>query len=263
VTQFLIVEKNFSKAACYYHKHALAQKYTAEILLDICVNRVDCTSPPKSILEIGCGTGFMTSLLFKQFPNANFTIADISSEMLASCKQNTASLRKELGIKAVFKKLNIENKLPPSSFDLIISSLTFQWIEKLGLLMSNLANILNKNGVLLFSTLTDKTFLNLKLIFEDEKLPYPGPLLYSPDSIIKSCDSFTNIHSQKKVYTEHFSSLFSCLKHIQKTGAGNATGTYTNPGKLKNILNKYSKPFDLNYHILFISANSNGDLKCT
>jgi hypothetical protein len=124
--------------------------------------------------------------------------------------------------------------------------------------MSNLSHILSDKGMLVFSTLTEKTFMNLKQIFNEERIVFPGPTLFPSGSIIKSCEAFADIQCDEVVYTEHFSSLFNCLKHIQKTGAGNASGVYTNPVKLKNILKKYPDSFDLNYHILFISAKKMG-----
>ena len=41
---------------------------------------------PKNILEIGCGTGNLTKLILKNFPDANIHIVDISKKMIDNCK---------------------------------------------------------------------------------------------------------------------------------------------------------------------------------
>jgi malonyl-CoA O-methyltransferase len=260
VTECLIVEKNFSKAAGYYHKNALAQKYAAEVLADICSDFFTGSASPETVLEVGCGTGFLTSKLFQLYHKSEFIIADLSADMLNACKVNTELIRKKFDINAEFKKLNIENQVPAGKYDLIISSLTFQWIEDFESLIIKLTDSLSDNGILLFSTLTDKTFAGLKKIFESENVAYPGPELFPGTDIHAICSRYGTVRASEKVFTEHFQSLLDALRHIKKTGAGNASGVYTNPGVLKRILKYYSGPFDIDYHIFFAAVRKFGDL---
>ncbi len=44
------------------------------------------------ILEIGCGTGHNLALLARAFPNAQLTGLDVSGDMIAKARQNTAAL---------------------------------------------------------------------------------------------------------------------------------------------------------------------------
>lgn len=47
---------------------------------------------PESILDLGCGPGDMSSRLYSQFPNSNFTFLDGSEFMLDHCKKRMESL---------------------------------------------------------------------------------------------------------------------------------------------------------------------------
>ncbi|MBZ0326116.1 MAG: class I SAM-dependent methyltransferase [Altibacter sp.] len=42
---------------------------------------------PKTILDLGCGNGNVTSLLTETFPDSKYTLLDASPEMIALCKQ--------------------------------------------------------------------------------------------------------------------------------------------------------------------------------
>jgi len=259
VTESLIVEKNFSKAAEYYHFNASAQKFAAKTVHLIAERRIKYPKAEISILEIGCGTGFLTSHLFKSFHNADFSIMDISSEMLDNCKKNTAEIRDELNIKAKFYKLDAEKHLPNQNFDLIVSSLTFQWIENLQKFMIKIGKLLNHKGVLAFSTLREGTFAQLKNVFDNENFIYPGPAMHSVEYIVKSCKFLDNLNFVEESFIETFDSPIECLRHIQKTGAGNASGQYMKTGQLKKIILNLTKPFELEYKMLFVSAEKTVD----
>jgi malonyl-CoA O-methyltransferase len=253
VTESFIVEKNFSKASEYYHLNALTQKKTAEHLLDI-IKSNSIERKSLSILEMGCGTGFLSSGLFSSFPNAQFTISDLSEKMLYASKLNTQSLREQLKINAQFIQLNIETDPLPDSYDIITASLAFQWVEDLDKLLEKLKFFLKPNGFLCFSTLTNETFKKLKIIFQNENIPYPGPQLLTEQNITEIClKYFSNPYFHKEALFEEFENLKECLRHINHTGAGNATGAYLSPGKLKKILNLCNHKIDINYDVLYAS----------
>ena len=98
------------------------------------------------ILDLGAGTGLLTKRLYDKYPNANYTLVDISEQMLEVARKRFAGL-------ANFKYLisDYSKDLPRGKFDLITSALSFHHIEnedKL-LLYSNIYNSLEDNGCLL------------------------------------------------------------------------------------------------------------------
>ena len=251
VTESLIVEKNFSKASNYYHLNAVTQKKTANKLLNITKN-ITLNTTAKDILEIGCGTGFLTEGLFNSFQEAQFTITDISEKMLKATEHNTKNSRIKFNINADFIKTDITKSNFMGNYDLITSSLVFQWIPNLNELVFNLKSILKPNGFLCFATLSDSTFKNLKDIFIKEKISYPGPLLFSENQIKNTClNYFPNATFQNDTFFEEFTNIKDCLKHINKTGAGNATGSMLPPGILKNLFLSYNENITINYDIVY------------
>ncbi len=74
---------------------------------------------PAVILELGCGTGNLTSLLVERFPKAQIKAADISSENIKLCKDRKISSRIEF-FKSDFRSLNILR----DTIDLIVSSIS-------------------------------------------------------------------------------------------------------------------------------------------
>ena len=70
---------SFDKKASSYDKYSLIQDEVAQRLCDRLSN---ITIKPVSILDIGCGTGYLSDMLFKLYPHANITCLDISLNML-------------------------------------------------------------------------------------------------------------------------------------------------------------------------------------
>lgn len=162
MTNSSIVEKNFSRDPDYYHLHAETQLYVADQLAKIISSQV---INPQSVLEIGCGTGFLSDKLFSLFPNAEFTICDISPTMLQFCEKQTRELREQQNITAKFTENDISAVCPEGGYDLIVSSLAFQWVQNLAAVSEQLKNHLNPGGKLIFSTLSEGTFAEVKHAF--------------------------------------------------------------------------------------------------
>jgi malonyl-CoA O-methyltransferase len=82
----LAIQQTFSRAALSYDRSASVQAKVAELLLEkLLVNSNSLISGP--VVEIGCGTGLVSSRLVKQFPERDFVFSDLSDSMLSSCRQ--------------------------------------------------------------------------------------------------------------------------------------------------------------------------------
>lgn len=116
-----IIAQNFSKAAKSYDNYAIFQQHMAQKLVD------NIHYPPSTILDIGCGTGYVSWLLRKKFPNCQNILIDISAEMLKYAQKNLdaqayyicCSADDILQITDICKKHNVS---------LIVSNLCIQWI---------------------------------------------------------------------------------------------------------------------------------------
>lgn len=243
-----IVEKNFSRDPVYYHKHAGTQRCVAEKLAGLIPDQ-----PFKNILEIGCGTGFLTRQLLQKYPMANFTVTDLSKSMLDFCQQQTLETCKQQQIAAKFAVNDISNTCPQGQFDLIISSLAFQWIRDLEAIVKQLKSSLLPGGMLIFSTLSQGTFASIKQIFAAQQIAFPGPELLTKDEIKQIFGHFGKVQVSEEELTENFDSILMFLRHIQGTGAGNASGKLLSAKDLKKILQNSDK-ICAEFHITYVWA---------
>ncbi len=141
----------FDAAAASYDEHAPVQRTTAVRLAER-IAALPLPARPR-ILEIGCGTGFLSQALRERIGPADWVITDLSPAMLAAC-------RARLGdpADARFSVLDAEKAEPDGQgFDLICASLAFQWLGDLPAAIGRLSGLLKPGGHLAFATLADGT----------------------------------------------------------------------------------------------------------
>jgi len=99
-----------------------------------------------NILDLGAGTGLLSKYLYDKYPNANYTLIDISEQMLEIARQRFSGLHNFR-----YLILDYSKELPQNKFDLIASALSIHHLEnndKL-LLYSDIYNNLEDGGYLL------------------------------------------------------------------------------------------------------------------
>lgn len=129
------------------------------------------------ILEIGCGTGFLTGELARLLPAARWTITDIAPQMLE--RAAAAS-----GVKGDYRVMDGEQ--PPfddARFDLIASSLTFQWFADLPAAIARLGRLLRPGGWLAFATMAAGSFPEWRAAHEAVGL-VPATPFYPDESML-------------------------------------------------------------------------------
>lgn len=150
-TQKFKIISAFDDASPHYETAAGLQRDVAGKLAKR-IDRLNINEPPK-VLEIGCGTGFLTKSLMPIVPDARWLISDIAPGMVEHCR---ASLPHEPH--ATFLVMDGESPSIEGGFDLICASLVFQWFEDLEQSIVQLAKMLRPGGHLAFATLVRGTF---------------------------------------------------------------------------------------------------------
>ncbi|KKC25496.1 methyltransferase domain-containing protein [Sphingomonas sp. SRS2] len=108
--------------------------------------------PAPRILELGCGTGFLTRALHDAIGPARWTVSDIAPDMVDRA-------RAALDIEADYRVIDGEAVDPAlGRFDLIASSLSFQWFADLPRAVAALTARLDTGGLLAFSTMAADGF---------------------------------------------------------------------------------------------------------
>ncbi|WP_085446668.1 malonyl-ACP O-methyltransferase BioC [Magnetofaba australis] len=141
----------FSKAHGY-HQRALTQRHIAEEL-DAQLEELELPNAPR-VLEIGCGTGFLSAPVLRRWPQGDFLFTDISPNMLNRARAHLGGLpgRRQ------FVAMDGEQCALKPGFDLIVSSMAFQWFADLASTLTQLVSLLNPGGHLAFATLGAETF---------------------------------------------------------------------------------------------------------
>ena len=141
------IARAFDQAEAY-DAHALVQRAAAARLAGL-IAGLDMASNA-TVLEIGCGTGFLSVELARLFPGARLILSDLSPAMIR---------RARTAVDARFLVMDGERPaLRAGTAQLICSSLTFQWFEDLGAAVARLYDLLPSGGHLAFTTLAAGTF---------------------------------------------------------------------------------------------------------
>lgn len=96
----------------------------------------------KTIVDLGCGTGDLTSILGEHWPEAQVLGVDNSTEMLKAAEKVEHSDRVD------FTPGDILTWRPAAPQDLVVSNATFQWIPDSAALVKQVTSYLSPKGVL-------------------------------------------------------------------------------------------------------------------
>lgn len=145
------VASAFGKAAHQYDDYAEVQREVVAKLVER-ISRLALPRRPR-VLEIGCGTGLLTLALSERIDAEHWVVTDLSSEMVASCREHLAD-------RPGYSYLSMDGEMPAlnAQFDLICSSMAMQWFVDLEESLPRLASLLRPEGYLAFSTLVEGTF---------------------------------------------------------------------------------------------------------
>ncbi|MEI6557147.1 MAG: methyltransferase domain-containing protein [Rhodospirillaceae bacterium] len=139
----------FGAAAASYDANADLQQQVAGRL----ATRITALPLPPAprVLEIGCGTGFLSRALAPQLPGARWVISDLAEPMVRECRRGFAG-------EAAFLVMDGERPCLAGGFDLICASLALQWFTDPGAALAAWAGLLRPGGHLAFATLAAGTF---------------------------------------------------------------------------------------------------------
>lgn len=135
-----------------YDAHAHIQRGAAKRLAALIT---ELPPPAGAILEIGCGTGFLSAELVRAFPSSPLILSDISEAMV---RRTRAAIGEAANIGYRVFDGERPDAPPGQGFGLICSSLAFQWFEDPGGAIARLCDLLAPGGHLAFATLAAGTF---------------------------------------------------------------------------------------------------------
>jgi len=151
------IRQHFERATETYDVAAVLQKEIAKRLCE----RLDYIKlQPKRVLDVGCGTGYITADLLKRYPKSQVIALDLALNMAQKSQQHRAGLfrSKPLAICADAEQLPLKNE----SADLVISNLMLQWTNNLADTFRGFHATLAPNGLLMFTTFGPDTLKEVR-----------------------------------------------------------------------------------------------------
>jgi len=249
------VTKAFSRASANYHNEATVQKKVAEGLVASLKPWKEML-PKGPVLEIGCGTGFLSALIAREFPEREIIISDASGKMLNQAKEELTAY--EL---IQFKKFDAEAyNYEHEKYSLICSNFTVQWFNNTVDTLVNLIRALKPSGLLLISFPGNKSFpewwdhcLKLGIPFTANTLPDIEEL------VIKLSLEPVQVDFYENTITQTFKSSLHFFRHLKEIGASvNTSGKSLSTKQLKLLIKHWDdsaeEEITISWHTVYLAV---------
>ncbi len=200
---------------------------------------------PARILEIGCGTGFLSQHLAQLFPAAQLVLTDISAPMLAQARQ-------KLGAGPQYRVMDGQYPdLALGQFDLITASLAFQWFDDLQGALARLGQQLAPGGVLAFATLGAESFADWRAAHAQTGRP-SGLRDYVRAEAFPWPPGHEGQLAVEMIEEPHASGL-AFLRSVKRLGAAASPASHRpiGAGSLRALLRRFEHGYTARYQILY------------
>ena len=237
-----LVKLRFEHSFSTYDEHAVVQRDMAEKLADYIF--ASCGENYKQVLEIGCGTGFLTKHIMNDFKIKKLLINDISPEVIGYIEKIAPYCNFLIG--------DMENIVFDTKFNIVTSNAAFQWAEDLQSMINRFSHVLKADGVLAFTTFGEQNFEQITKI-SNKKLMYKNL-----EELTPMFSDFEVRILKEEVINLEFNSPVDVLRHIKGIGANAMAAEFWTKGVLKDFDQKYREHFttengvSLTYHPIYV-----------
>lgn len=236
------IQVRFNIASRSYDDVAIIQKECADLLS----NNVIKQWPdfyPKTILDLGTGTGNLPELLLPRFPKSLYTLNDLSSDMLARAGE-------KLGDADIFTCQQGDIETSMFAFhDLIVSNLALQWMNDLH---ATLKRFYVNSNVMAFSCLLAGTFDEWEKILQHYDIAVTSPIYPSSDELERFLLSLnpSDYAFTMREFQMTFNGAQSFMGYLKQLGAS-ASKMTPSFSQMKRLIQICDQPFDVTYRVFF------------
>ncbi|MEO5364200.1 MAG: methyltransferase [Magnetococcus sp. DMHC-8] len=237
------------------HSFGRAERYQQEARLQ---QRVADTLarllPPltrPTLLELGCGTGFLSRHLLQRWPAAPFLCSDIALPMVQRC-------RAHLGDRPHLYHAVLDGERPavlPDRFDLVAASMVWQWFDKPLDLLQQWHDRLRPGGCLAMATLGPATFQTWRAACDHLGMANGLPAYPTVTAWQRAWPAPGLATLREEEIILHHASALAFLRGLRAIGAQQpAPGYRPQPaGLLRRLLRhlEEEKGFSVNYQVVY------------
>lgn len=219
-----------------YDAHARVQRDVADALAAR-IAGLDLVENPR-VLEIGCGTGFLTGALAEAGIAGDWLVTDIAPEMVERCRARMTGMQGGPTIR--FDVLDGEHgALDEGPFDLICSSLAVQWFDDAPAALARLAARLAPGGHLVVTTLAPGSFAQWRGAHEAEGIAAGTPR-FAPAEAFAAL-SPASLHFEDHV--ERHPDAHAFLRALKAIGAGTSQPGHRplTPAQLRRVMARFAQ----------------------
>ncbi len=219
------IRQSFAAASLTYDGVAALQRTVAKALL----NSSDTENLTGTLLDLGCGTGFLTFQL--SVPTRPMIALDIALPMLQVTRTKLAD------------KVNIDyicadaEQLPlvENSVDGVFSNLALQWCVNLETVFKDIKRVMKPGARLVFSTFGPQTLQELKAAWAEVDAYHHVNDFYNEQQLTHFLRraGYTEIKIETKVHISNYASVWELMKELKHIGAHNVIA-----GRNKHITTK-------------------------
>lgn len=241
-----LISRRFARSAATYNKRATVQRNIAKTMSYL----LKCHYPKRGgrVLEVGCGTGFLSRLIMEKQEPDSLVLNDICPEMGEFFKTFPRKW-------VTFLPGDAEEVELPGDQDLIISCSALQWFANPSKFFEKCASLLVPGGFLAFSTfgkrnmeeVTSITGLGLEYLTSNELKRMLDP-------------HFEILLVKEEVIRKKFVSGLNVLRLLKDTGVNSLSDKPWTPGDLRRFQEEYVRRFavkggiHLTFHPIYIIA---------
>lgn len=233
-----LVACRFSDAASVYDRFAEHHRLIASKVLDTV-----SAFQPESLLELGCGTGILSSGLNDSFPDALKVFTDGAPGMVEVCRSRIPE--SDLVSHRVwdFERARCDRK-----YDLVVSSCALQWLGNPASFVRKLSSLIEREGITVHAVPVRGMLGELEQSFSEtggdwNSLNYISGSEWDQlllDSGFDVTGSFT------RDFTVHYPSPVDALRAVRGIGAslsGHSGASTVSPVSLRKALDYYQSEF--------------------
>jgi malonyl-CoA O-methyltransferase len=249
------IARSFGQSALSYHANATLQQDCAAKLLEIVAPWIP---PAGAVLEVGCGTGFLTRGLGDRFPDRAILATDLSGEMVQFCHSHLCHSHLPSHNNISFQQMDGENIT--GKYALILSSFAIQWFEQPRETLRHWLKHLEPSGIVGLAFPTGDSFPEWRELCDRLQIPFTGNALPDVHTLLQDLSPEIRVfYSQEIILTTIHRNAADFFRSLKAIGAGmNTSGQMLTPKQMKKLLQTWDQQLKslehcvVHHHVAFL-----------